>query len=149
SLFLSAAVAAADETTVSRLNPTVKAVQKVKPSVVTIKTPAASGKDTTGSGVIIDERGFIITNRHIIGAAKKVKVRLLDQSEHVAEVLVADLNTDLAVLKITTNKKLTAQLLAPSSDLMEGEDVIAVGHPLGYSYTVTKGIISALGREVE
>src|SRR5262245_4658347 len=83
--FLTAAVAAANDPAVSRLNPTVKAVQKVKPSVVAIKTPSANGKDSTGSGVIIDERGFIITNRHVVGAAKQVKVRLLDQSEYPAK----------------------------------------------------------------
>src|SRR5205823_1558590 len=97
----------------------------------------------------IDERGFIITNRHVVGAHKTVKVRLVDKSEYPAQVLVADLTTDLAVLKIDAGKKLPAQVLAPSSDLLEGEDVIALGHPYGYSYTVTKGIVSALGREVE
>src|SRR5690242_10501002 len=111
SLLLGATTVAAQEN-VSRINPTVKAVQKIKPSVVAIKVPSASGKDNTGTGVIIDERGFIVTNRHVVGQSKSVRVRLLDRSEHAAQVLVADPRTDLAVLKINAGRKLPAQVLA-------------------------------------
>src|SRR6516162_6179684 len=104
--FLGTTAATAQDGPASRLTPTVKAVQKVKPSVVAIKVPSANGKDTTGSGVIIDERGFIITNRHVVGPAKNVKVLLVDKTEYAAKVLVADLHTDLAVLKIEAGKKL-------------------------------------------
>jgi serine protease Do len=149
SLLLAATTVTAQESNVSRVNATVKAVQKIKPSVVAIKVPSSGGKDNTGTGVIIDERGFIITNRHVVGQSKTVKVRLLDRSEHPAQVLVADPSTDLAVLRVNVGRKLPAQVLAPSADLLEGEDVIAIGHPFGYSFTVTKGIVSALGREIE
>src|SRR4051794_25441702 len=67
SLGTSFATANEPTTTTPRVNPTVKAVQKIKPSVVAIKVPNATGKDPTGTGVIIDERGFIITNRHVVG----------------------------------------------------------------------------------
>src|SRR5436190_21930766 len=93
-LLFAVSLAPADEPVASRVNATVKAVQKVKPSVVAVKTPTASGKETTGTGVIIDKRGFIITNRHVVGSVKNVKVRLLDKSEHSAKVLVADPSTD-------------------------------------------------------
>jgi serine protease Do len=137
----------------SRQNATVKAVQKVKPSVVSIRVPNPVAKDgkkeLIGTGLIIDERGYIVTNRHIVvGIETRIKVRLLDATELTAKVIFSDAGTDLAILRIDAGKKLPAQILAPAGDLKEGEDVIAVGHPFGYSYTVSKGIISALGRDI-
>jgi serine protease Do len=135
----------------TRVNATVKAVRKVKPSIVAIK---AAGSNTTskkivGTGVIVDERGYIVTNRHVIAGAEAVSVRLADESELVAQVVLADKNTDLAVLKVNPIVPLPALPLARSDDLEVGEDVFAVGHPHGYSFTVTRGIISALGRKIE
>ncbi|MCI0465320.1 MAG: trypsin-like peptidase domain-containing protein [Gemmataceae bacterium] len=130
-------------------SPTVKALQRVKPSVVAVKVPGSGRtKDLTGTGLIVDERGYIITNRHVIASASRVTIRLLDESEHVAQVILADAETDLAVLRIKTDRKLIAQPLASSTGLLEGQDVIAVGHPYGYSYTATRGIVSALGRRI-
>jgi serine protease Do len=136
-----------------RRSPTVKAVQRVKPSVVAVKVTLPGGssgrsRDQTGTGLIIDERGYVVTNRHVIAGATRTAVRLLDGTELSAKVLVADPETDLAVLKVTADRKLPAQPLAPSTDLEEGEDVIAVGHPLGYTYTISRGIVSALNRKV-
>ncbi len=150
-LFVAAAVteiARADE---PRANATVKAVRKVKPSVVAIKVPGAnaSSKGTVGTGVIIDERGYIVTNRHVVSQAERIIVRLVDESEYNATVVVTDPNNDLAILKIDAGKKLPALPLGPANDLEVGEDVIAIGHPYGYSYTVSKGIVSALGRQIE
>ncbi len=134
-------------------NPIVKAVQKVKASVVAVKVQArASGNRTremVGTGLIIDERGFIITNRHVIAGSLRTTVRLLDKTEVPAEVLHSDPAYDLAILRIRTTKKLVAQPLAQSIGLKEGQDVIAVGHPFGYTYTVSRGIVSALGRAIE
>jgi serine protease Do len=124
-------------------------VQKVKPGVVAIKTPALESKGTSGSGVIIDERGFVLTTWHVVGSVPAVTVVLLDKSELAGKVLFADPATDLAVIKVEADRKLPAQVLGASADVLEGEDVIAVGHPHGYAYTVTKGIVSALGRELE
>jgi serine protease Do len=134
-----------------RANATVKAVRKVKPSVVAIKVPGAtsSSKGTVGTGVIIDERGYIVTNRHVVSQAERIIVRLVDESEFTATVVVTDPNNDLAILKIDAGKKLPALPLGPANDLEVGEDVIAIGHPYGYSYTVSKGIVSALGRRIE
>jgi serine protease Do len=135
----------------TRANATVKAVRKVKPSVVAIRVPGSSvpNKGPSGTGVIIDERGYIITNRHVVAAADTVIVRFVDDSELQASVVLMDANTDLAILKVRSDKKLPALPLAPAGDLEVGEDVIAIGHPYGYSYTVSKGIISALGRKIE
>jgi serine protease Do len=135
----------------SRVNATVKAVRKVKPSIVAIKIPEANSpkKGMVGTGVIIDERGYILTNRHVVGGKNEVTVRLHDDSELSAQVVVSDKNTDLAVLKINGRAKLQALPLARADDLEVGEDVIAVGHPYGYSFTVTRGIVSALGRKIE
>jgi serine protease Do len=136
-----------------RRNATVKAVQKVKPSVVAVKVnKLISGgrtKEMVGTGLIVDERGYAVTNRHVVAGQTRVTVRLLDRTEVTAQVIYADPSTDLAILRFQTKQKLIAQPLVPSTDLEEGEDVIAVGHPYGYSYTVTKGIVSALGRSID
>jgi serine protease Do len=147
--FAICATAAAQD--VPRTNATVKAVQKAKPSVVAIRVGGSpSSKGAVGTGVIIDERGYIVTNRHVIGSSDEIIVRFADGSEEVtAEIKVADSSTDLAILKVNVNKKLPALVLAPCNDLEVGEDVIAIGHPYGYSFTVSKGIVSALGRKID
>jgi serine protease Do len=132
-----------------RANATVKAVRKAKPSVVAIKVPSASSKGPVGTGVIIDERGYVVTNRHVVAGVNDVFVRLADDSEYPATVLLSDKNTDLAVLKVEAHKPFPALGLARSDDVEVGEDVIAIGHPYGYSFTVSKGIVSALGRRIE
>ena len=132
-----------------RRTPIVEAVQKTRAGIVTIRALRAGGrKDVVGAGVIIDERGYIITNRHVIVSAEGIKVHLRDGRE-LAGKLVAAIDThDLAVVKVETDKKLLALPLGPASDLMVGETVIAVGNPYGYANSVSTGIISALGREV-
>jgi serine protease Do len=135
----------------SRRTPVVEAVQKTKDAIVTVKVDkkGVSGrKETVGTGVIVDERGYVVTNRHVVASAEQVKVYLADGPELTAEVLVEDANHDLAVLKIKHDKKLQALSFGPSSDLMVGETVIAVGHPFGYKNTVSTGIVSALDREI-
>ncbi len=133
----------------TRRSALVEAVQKAKPSVVSIRVPnPQGGKDSIGSGVIIDERGFIVTNHHVVGQNSQVQIRLVDGSEHTGKVVVREPGSDLAVVRIRTEVKLHALALAPVADLMEGETVIAIGHPYGYSYTVSRGIISALNRQI-
>jgi serine protease Do len=137
----------------SRKTPIVEAVQKTRHSIVTIKVEKkkeawSKSKDAVGTGVIVDERGYIVTNRHVIVSAKKITVRLLDGSDLTAGVLVEDSRCDLAILRIKAGKKLPALPLGPGSDLMVGETVIAVGHPFGYANTVSTGIISALDRDI-
>jgi serine protease Do len=136
-----------------RHNATVRAVQKVKPSVVAIKvTQRLSGgrtKDLVGTGLIVDERGYLVTNYHVVAGNARVTVRLVDGTSLPGEVLYACPTSELAIVRVQADRKLAAQPLGTAADLEEGEDVIAVGHPLGYSYTVSKGIISALNRDLE
>jgi serine protease Do len=133
----------------SRKTPIVEAVQKTRNGIVTLKVQRPGNrKDVVGAGVIVDERGYLITNRHVIVAAEHITVRLADTTELPGKVLVEDSAHDLAVLRVQTEKKLQALPLGPASDLMVGETVIAVGNPFGYVNSVSTGIISALGREI-
>lgn len=103
-----------------------------------------------GSGVIIDESGLIVTNHHVIEDANNVMVRLTDGSEYEASLVGSDEAADLAVIKINTgDKKLEAAKLGCSADLVVGEDVVALGNPLGsLGGTLTTGIISATERSI-
>jgi Do/DeqQ family serine protease len=102
-----------------------------------------------GSGVIIDgKRGFILTNAHVIERAGKIKVVLQDEREFEAKIVGADPDSDLAVLKIESQKLLPSTEMGSSDDLMIGETVIAIGNPFGFSHTVTTGVISAVNRSI-
>ena len=103
-----------------------------------------------GSGFIIDaEQGLIVTNNHVIRDADEVRVTLHDDETLVAEVLGRDEKTDLAILKVTTNKKLTALEFGDSSVLRVGDWVLAIGNPFGLGGTVTAGIVSARQRDIQ
>jgi len=100
-----------------------------------------------GSGVIIDgQLGYIITNAHVIDRADEIKVFSKDGEEYDAEVLGSDKGTDLALIKIASDKKLPEIKLGDSDSVRVGDSVVAIGAPFGLSQTVTSGIISALGR---
>ncbi|KIX12486.1 trypsin-like peptidase domain-containing protein [Dethiosulfatarculus sandiegensis] len=103
-----------------------------------------------GSGVIIDgKRGLIATNRHVISRATSISVHLSDRRVFQAQVLGADPESDLAVLRINTREPLPQANLGNSDDLMIGETIIAIGNPFGLSHTVTTGVVSALHRRVK
>ena len=104
-------------------------------------------KVASGSGVIISENGYIITNMHVINDAKEIEVVLNDKRTFSAEILGTDPNSDLALLKIN-GKKLPYLKFANSNDLKIGQWVLAVGNPFNLSSTVTAGIISAKSREI-
>jgi S1-C subfamily serine protease len=122
-------------------------IAKVEPAVVQINVTTANAS-AIGSGVIIDTRGYIVTNNHVIAGAQSIEVVLSDGTHLTAQVVGTDAADDLAVLKISTQKKLTAISLGDSSKLQVGQDVLAIGNPLGITESVTKGIISALNRTV-
>jgi len=132
----------------ARRNPVVEAVQKTKAGIVAIRVPRPGERDSIGSGLIVDEGGLIVTNRHVTGGKKYLKVRLCDGTDYTGEVIMSETDLDLALIKITSQKPLTALQFAPTHDLMVGETVIAIGNPYGYEGTVSRGIISALNREV-
>lgn len=101
----------------------------------------------TGSGVIISEDGFIVTNNHVINNAEKVQIVLNDNREYDAEVIGKDPNTDIALLKVDA-KNLPFIYYGNSDDIKVGEWVLAVGNPFSLTSTVTAGIVSAKGRSI-
>ena len=104
-------------------------------------------QNSLGSGVIVDAKGIIVTNYHVVGGADEITVALSDRREFDARVLVADERTDLAILKIDVDGENLPVLELADSDLLEiGDLVIAIGNPFGVGQTVTSGIISALDR---
>ena len=106
-------------------------------------------RSSLGSGVIIDgKRGFILTNAHVIEKTGTIKVVLNDEREFEAQIIGADPDSDLAVLRIESKTPLPAIEMGNSDDLMIGETVIAIGNPFGFSHTVTTGVISALNRSI-
>ena len=104
-----------------------------------------------GSGVIVDPRGYIITNNHVVDKADKIRVNLMGDPETVtypATVVGVDAETDLAVIKIDAKKTLPASRLGNSDAMQVGDWVLAIGSPFGLNQTVTAGIISAIGRNI-
>src|SRR6266436_5524212 len=100
-----------------------------------------------GSGVIVDKRGYILTNNHVIENATKIQVQLNnDTTRYTAKVVGADDDTDLAVIKIEVNKELPTAKLGNSEGVQVGDWVLAIGSPFGLQATVTAGIISAKDR---
>ena len=126
--------------------------KKVSGSVVAIQTEIQSGGQSgvaKGSGAIISKDGAIVTNNHVVSGAKQIQVTLSDGSLYEADVVGTDVTTDLAVIKLKNPPSdLTVAEFADSDNLAVGEDVMAIGNPLGYENTATTGIVSALNRPV-
>jgi serine protease Do len=104
-----------------------------------------------GSGVIVDSKGYIVTNRHVVEKADRVRVRLQDDPpgvQHDAKVIGTDQETDLAVIKVDMDRILPAAKMGNSDSMQVGDWVLAVGSPFGLSETVTAGIVSAKGRDI-
>ncbi|WP_143309045.1 S1C family serine protease [Chitinophaga vietnamensis] len=118
---------------------------EVQKKVANRNTPERRTQAGTGSGFIISSDGFIITNNHVVEQAESIRVSFVDGRKVNAEVKGADPSTDLAVLKIDETG-LKALTLADSSTLQVGQIAIAIGNPMGLQYTVTAGVVSALGR---
>ncbi len=137
----------------------VKAVEGAQPSVVNIHGRKTIRDDVggenfnqvngMGTGVIIDERGYIITNYHVVEGVGRIQVTLHDKRSRIGRLVAHDRKTDMAIVKIPTDAPLPVVKIGTSSDLLQGETVIAVGNAYGYEDTVTRGIISALHRTVQ
>jgi serine protease Do len=106
-------------------------------------------REGTGSGVIVNSAGFILTNAHVVARAIKIRVKLSDGTENDAKVAGVDTQTDLAVIKIETSKPLPVARMGDSDKLSVGDWVLAIGSPFGLEQTVTAGIISAKDRVTE
>lgn len=110
-----------------------------KPSTGAVQT-------STGSGVIIDEDGVILTNHHVINGAQRIVITMVDQRRYEATVIGHDPRTDIALLSIEGGGPFAAARISDSVTVAVGEWVVAVGHPFDFPFTVTAGIVSALGR---
>ncbi len=147
-----------------RRTPIVDAVRRVRDAVVNIHSertvqgpatdelfsnaPVQNRVNGMGTGIIIDPRGYIITNQHVVEDVNVIRVRLSDGTVASARVLARDQESDLALLKIDVGRLLPVMPLGTASDLMVGETCIAIGNAYGYEHTVTVGVVSATGRDV-
>jgi serine protease Do len=147
-----------------RQTPIVDAIKRVRDAVVNIHSersvqgpiteeylstaPAQNRINGMGTGIIIDPRGYIITNQHVVEDVNVIRIRLADGTVASARVLARDQESDLALLKIDVNRPLPVMPLGTATDLMVGETVIAIGNAYGYEHTATQGIVSAIGRDV-
>jgi serine protease Do len=147
-----------------RQTPVVEVVRRVRGAVVNIHSertaqgmrtddlfnlaPSQSRVNGMGTGVVIDPRGYILTNQHVVEEVQSLRVRLPDGSAAPARILARDTESDLALLKIEPRRPLPIMPLGTSTDLMVGETVIAIGNAYGYENTVTVGVVSAVSRDV-
>ncbi len=154
-----------------RITPIVKAYQKSQASVVNIAGQRVVNQSPfggflfpnrdffgprfqrkvqmLGSGVVVHELGYVVTNAHVVEGLDKVQVSFSDNREFNAKVLKIETEKDLALLKIDSDEKFQAVELGRSDDLMIGETVIAIGNPYGYTSTLSTGVISATGRDIQ
>ena len=129
---------------------------KVSPSVVNISTTTLQmnfwmeviPKEGQGSGFIIDRRGHILTNNHVVANAQTITVTMADGTRINAELVGRDSNTDLAVIKIPAENVSVVAVFSDSKSLKVGQKVIAIGNPFGLSHTMSTGIVSALERTI-
>jgi putative serine protease PepD len=137
---------------------TVNIYRQATPAVANINTRAveydffqnAVPVEGAGSGFVIDERGYVLTNYHVVENAENIEVTLGDRSQFPAKFIGADKRNDVALLKIDPKGKTLAVLtLADSSNLLVGQSVLAIGNPFRFTSTLTTGVISALGRTVQ
>jgi serine protease Do len=127
----------------------VEAVNKTRDGVLTIRAYRGSrSREVIGTGVVVDERGYAITNNHVVANATSIQVTLANGTTVEASLFAAIPESDLAILKLPADCKVKALVFGPGSDLMVGETVIAIGNPYGFANSVTTGIISALNREI-
>jgi serine protease Do len=102
-----------------------------------------------GSGFILESRGLVVTNQHVIDDSRQIMVRLSDGSEYPADLIGADTETDLALMKIRPKRRLEAARLGNSDELRVGDWVMAVGNPYNYEHSVTVGVVSAKDRKID
>jgi 2-alkenal reductase len=125
----------------------ISAVQGAMPAVVKIQSETGNGQ-ATGTGLIFDANGWILTNRHVVAGAQQITVILADSRELDGRVYGIDTLTDLAIVKVDGSGLPTVKI-GSSSDLEQGQLAIAIGNPLGeFENTVTTGVISGLGRQI-
>ena len=121
---------------------------RVHQGVVTIKVTTPQGQ-ALGSGFVIDSEGHIVTNDHVVDGASSISVEFSDGSTYDAQLVGTDASTDIGVIKVDApSSELTPLQLGDSGALQVGDEVVAIGSPLGLNETVTSGIVSALNRTI-
>ncbi|GHT12164.1 hypothetical protein FACS1894170_06630 [Planctomycetales bacterium] len=143
----------------SRANWATEAYEKNREAVVNIQgdkvdesaNPKDNGKSYNGmgTGIVIDERGYIITNHHVVNGIQQIQVTTFDGKKYAAKLAGCDPDTDLAIIKIAPRKPLKPIVFGRSNDLMPGESCLTIGNPYGYAFSLTDGRISGINREVD
>jgi S1-C subfamily serine protease len=133
-------------------NAVIGVTERVGPAVVRVETgpgtPNARERGGLGSGIVISPDGLVLTNSHVVGASKQIRLRDSEGAVTDARVLGVDPDTDLALLRADGARDLHYASLGNSKSLRRGQLVVAIGNPLGFESTVTAGVVSALGRSI-
>jgi S1-C subfamily serine protease len=133
-------------------NAVIGVTERVGPAVVRVETGPklrdARQRGGLGSGIVISPDGLVLTNSHVVGSAKEIRLRDIEGFDTDAHVLGVDPDTDLALLRADGARDLRHARLGDSKTLRRGQLVVAIGNPLGFESTVTAGVISALGRSI-
>jgi S1-C subfamily serine protease len=133
-------------------NAVIGVTERVGPAVVRVetgsKTPGARQRGGLGSGIVISPDGLVLTNSHVVGSSRQIRLRDIEGIITDARVLGVDPDTDLALLRADGSRDLHYASLGNSQNLRRGQLVVAIGNPLGFESTVTAGVVSALGRSI-
>src|SRR6201995_5509368 len=133
-------------------NAVIGVTERVGPAVMRVETGPrardARQRGGLGSGIVISPDGLVLTNSHVVGAAKEIRLRDTEGFDTDAHVLGVDADTDLALLRADGARDLRHARLGDSKRLRRGQLVVAIGNPLGFESTVTAGVVSALGRSI-
>src|SRR6476659_9259963 len=133
-------------------NAVIDVTDRVGPAVVRVETgpkvPNGRERGGLGSGIVISPDGLVLTNSHVVGSSKEIRLRDIEGHVGDAQVLGVDPDTDLALLRANGVRDLRYASLGNSKNLRRGQLVVAIGNPLGFESTVTAGVVSALGRSI-
>ncbi len=131
-------------------NAVIDVTERVGPAVVRVETGSglAGGRGGLGSGIVISPDGLVLTNSHVVGSSRQIRLRDNEGIVTDARVLGVDPDTDLALLRADGVRDLRYASLGNSKTLRRGQLVVAIGNPLGFESTVTAGVVSALGRSI-
>ena len=133
-------------------NAVIGVTERVGPAVVRVETVATRSNSRErggrGSGIVISPDGLVLTNSHVVGSSKQIRIRDSEGGVTDARVLGVDPDTDLALLRADVSRNLHFAALGNSKNLRRGQLVVAIGNPLGFESTVTAGVVSALGRSI-
>jgi S1-C subfamily serine protease len=133
-------------------NSVIAVTERVGPAVVRVETGSKEangrGRGGLGSGIVISPDGLVLTNSHVVGSSRQIRLRDIEGVVTDARVLGVDADTDLALLRADGARDLRYASLGNSKNLRRGQLVVAIGNPLGFESTVTAGVVSALGRSI-